>query len=174
MGVLRNRLFWLSLFGILVSGGLLLAGLGYVALVVYTGLVSGTPIVTILLDLAVPLLGGVAALFVGFSLSCIGLLWVSVKHASLPRSDRLGRTAERLERRYPPLRMLGVADLLSPPEPTAEERAEQALADLKQQYVAGEISEAEFERKVDRLVANDSLDEARAAREREQVRDDGR
>lgn len=48
----------------------------------------------------------------------------------------------------------------------AEEQAEQVLAELKQQYVAGQISDAEFERKVDRLVANDSLDEAQAARKR--------
>lgn len=45
---------------------------------------------------------------------------------------------------------------------------------MKQQYVAGEISEAEFERKVDRLVANDSLDGAEAARERQRVRNEGR
>lgn len=117
MGILTNRLFWLSLFGLLVSGGLLLAGLGYVALVVYMGLVSGTPIVSILLDLAVPLLGGIALLFIVFSLSCIALLWVLVHNASLPRNDWLGRTAERLNREYPPLRMLGFADLLSPPIP---------------------------------------------------------
>ena len=137
MGIFTNRLFWLSLFGLFASGGLLLAGLGYVALVVYSGLVSGTPIVTILLDLAVPVVGGVAVLLVVFSLSCIALLWVLVQNVSLPRSDWLGRMAERLERQYPPLRTIGLADLLTPPEPTAEERAEQALAELKQQYVAG-------------------------------------
>lgn len=174
MGVLSNRWFWLSLFGLLLSGGLLLVGLGYVALVVYSGLVGGTPIVSILLDLALPVVGGVAVLLVVFSLSLVGLLWVLVQNASLPRSEGLGRLARRLERQYPPLRAIGLADLLTPPEPTAEEQAEQALAELKQQYVSGEISEAEFERKVDRLVANDSLDEAQAARERERVRDSGR
>lgn len=51
--------------------------------------------------------------------------------------------------------------LLTPPEPSADEQAEQALAELKRQYVDGEIAEAEFERKVDRLVANGSIDEVR-------------
>lgn len=117
MGVLTNRWFWLSLFGFLVSGGLLLVGLRYVTLVVYSGQVSGTPIVSILLDLALPVVGGGAALLVMFSLSVVGLLWVLVQNASLPRSDGLGRLAERPERQYSPLRAIGLADLLTPPEP---------------------------------------------------------
>ena len=56
---------------------------------------------------------------------------------------------------------------MAPPEPSAED----VLDDLKRRYVAGEIDEATFERKLDRLVANESIDDATVAREREAVLD---
>jgi hypothetical protein len=148
-----------------LSGGLLLV-VGYVGLVVYSGLVSGTSIVSTLVDIAVPTLGGVAVLVVLFVVSVVGGLWVLVQNASVPRNARIASLADRVEREYSPLGPVGLAELLMPPEPSADERAEQALATLKQQYVDGEITEAEFERRVDRLVRNDSIDEVRAARER--------
>ncbi|WP_226482585.1 SHOCT domain-containing protein [Natrinema amylolyticum] len=171
MGLLRNKWLWLSALGVLVSGGLLLAVVGYLGVLVYSGLVSGTPIVTRLLEIAVPVLVTVALLVGLLAVSTVGVLWVLVQNASLPRSERVATLAERLEREYAPLRLLGLSEFLSPPEPSADERAEEALADLKQRYVAGELTEAEFERKVDRLVAADSIDEARAARERNRVVD---
>lgn len=172
MALLENRLFWLSVLGVALSGGLLLLAVGYLGLLVYTGLVSGTPIVEILLTIAGPVLVGGAVLLVLLTVSGVGLVWALVQSATLPQSDRLASLADRLEREYPPLRMAGLSELLAPPEPSAEERAEQALAELKRQYVNGEITEAEFERKVDRLVANESIDEARARSERETVIDD--
>ncbi|WP_222920161.1 SHOCT domain-containing protein [Natrinema sp. SYSU A 869] len=171
MGLLRNKWLWLSVLGVLVSGGLLLAVVGYLGILVYSGLASGTPIVTRLLEIAVPVLTAVTLLVGLLAVSTVGVLWVLVQNASLPRSDRMATLAERLEREYTPLQHLGLSEFLSPPEPSADERAEQALADLKQQYVAGDLTEAEFERKVDRLVANDSIDEARAARERNRIVD---
>jgi hypothetical protein len=95
--------------------------------------------------------------------SVLGLL----RRASIPRSARLQSVLERAERRYTPIEAVELSSLVAPPEPSAEERAEEALADLKRRYVAGEIDEGTFERKLDRLVSNDSLDDARAARERE-------
>jgi hypothetical protein len=144
----------------------LLVVVGYVGLVVYSGVVSGTSIVSTLVDIAVPTLGGVAVLVVLFVVSVVGGLWVLVQNASVPRNARIASLADRVEREYSPLGPVGLAELLMPPEPSADERAEQALATLKQQYVDGEITEAEFERRVDRLVRNDSIDEVRAARER--------
>jgi len=61
--------------------------------------------------------------------------------------------------------------VLAPPEPSADERAEQALVALQQQYVDGGLTEAEFERRVVRLVTNHSIDEACAARERRRAID---
>ncbi|WP_049923213.1 SHOCT domain-containing protein [Halopiger djelfimassiliensis] len=172
MALLGNKWLWLSVLGVFLSGGLILVAVGYLGLLVYSGLVSETPIVTLLLDIAIPVVVGIAVLVALLAVSCVGLLWVLVRNASLPRNDRIATIAERLEREYPPLRSVGLSELFTPPEPSAEEQAERALAELKQQYVDGEITEREFERKVDRLVANDSIDEARAAHERNRMLDD--
>lgn len=172
MALLRNKWLWASLLGVVLSGGLLLVVIGYLGLIVYSGLANGTPIVDVLLDIAVPVLVSVVFLVVLLILSGISMLWVIVQNESIPRSERIATPTDRVEQKYPPLRILGPSDFLSPPKPSADERAEQALAELKQQYVDGEITEAEFERKVDRLVANESIDEVRAAHERKQVRDD--
>lgn len=169
MALLKNKLLWVSLLGVVLSGGLLVVVVGYLGLVVYTGVMTGTPIVGELLDVAVPTIVAVALLVVLLVLSGFGVVWTLVRNASLPKSARVASLAGRLEREYAPLRTLGLSDLFAPPEPSADERAERALADLKRQYVDGEISEAEFERKVDGLVANDSIDEVRAARERRRV-----
>jgi hypothetical protein len=165
MSLLRNKWLWAAALGVFLSGGLLLVVVGYVGLVVYSGLVSGASVVSTLVDIAVPALGGLAVLVVLFVVSVVGGLWVLVQNASVPRSARVASLVDRIEREYSPLGPVGLAELLAPPEPSADERAEQALATLKQQYVDGEITEAEFERRVDRLVTNDSIDEARAARE---------
>ena len=68
-----------------------------------------------------------------------------IRNASLPRDDRLVAVVERLEREYPLLRQFDVAGTV---EPTAEDRKER----LKEQYVAGEISEETFEREMAALV----------------------
>lgn len=172
MALLRNKWLWASLLGVVLSGGLLLVVIGYLGLIVYSGVANGTPIVDVLLDIAVPVLVSVVFLVALLILSGVAMLWVIVQNASIPRSERIAILVERVEREFPPLRVLGLSEFLSPPEPSADEQAEQALADLKQQYVDGKITEAEFERKVDRLVANESIDEVRAAHERKQVRED--
>lgn len=171
MALLRNKWLWASLLGIFLSGGLLLVVIGYLGLIVYSGLANGTPLVAILLDIAVPVVVSVVFLVGLLIVSGISMLWVVVQNASIPRSERIATLIERVEQKYSPLRILGLSEFLSPPKPSADEQAEQVLAELKQQYVEGEITEAEFERKVDRLVANESIDEVRAAHERKQVKD---
>lgn len=156
-------LFVASLLGLFVSSALLVVVLGYLALVVYLALRTGTPIVEILLDLAVPYVPIVGILVVAVVISAVGFGWGLLQRASIPRSARLQSAFERIERRYAPIRALGLSDIVAPPEPTPEE----ALANLKRQYVTGEIDERTFERKLDRLVRNDTVDDARAARERE-------
>lgn len=169
MALHKNKWLWASMLGALLSGGLLLVVVGYLGLVVYIGMVSGTPIVESLLNIAVPTIITVAVLVAIFTLSSVGALWTIAQNASLPRSTRLGNLVEHLEHKYSPLQPIGLSDTLKPPEPSAEEQAEQALANLKQQYVNGEITEREFEQKVDRLVSNDSINEVRARRERQRV-----
>lgn len=161
----RSERIFLSaaLLGLLVSSVLLVVVLGYLALVVAMALETGTPIVGVLLDLAVPYLPIVAGLVIVLVLAAVGAGWELLRRLSVPRSARLQSAFERIERRHPSVERLGLSDVVAPPEPTPEE----ALTELKSQYVAGEIDERTFERRLDRLVNDDTLDDARAARERE-------
>ncbi|PSP90453.1 hypothetical protein BRC90_00595 [Halobacteriales archaeon QS_4_69_34] len=167
MGRSGKSLFVASLLGLLVSGALLIVVLGYFAVVIYSALRTGTPIVGVLLDLAFPYLAIVGVLVVVTTVTAVGSVLGLLRRASIPRSARLQSVLERAERRHPIVEAFGLSGLVAPPEPSAEERAEEALAALKRRYVAGEIDEETFERKLDRLVSNDSLDDARAAHEPE-------
>lgn len=77
---------------------------------------------------------------------CLAGTVVSVlRSASLPRDDRLVTGVEWLERRYPVLRTFDVSGKV---EPTTDDRKRQ----LKEQYVNGKITEAEFERRLAQLM----------------------
>ena len=67
---------------------------------------------------------------------------------SLPRSQRAANVLAGLEAAVPPLRRLGLADRV---EPTAEDRRD-ALAE---RYVAGDISEHQFEAALHELLDED-------------------
>jgi hypothetical protein len=84
------------------------------------------------------------------------LLWLLIALASrisIPRpslqSERLSRAAGTVEYYVPAARAVELSDWLAPPEPTTEEKLEQA----KEDYAAGNISAATFERTVERLHA---------------------
>ena len=166
MRLLRNRALWAAFLGFVLSGLLLVIGAGYLGLVVVTGLLGGGPVVGTLLDLAVPAILGGALLVLLVLLSGIAFLYVLLRSLSLPRSARVAASVARVEGVYPPLRRVGLSDRLAPPEPSPEERAERALADLKARYVDGELTEAEFERRIDWLVSSEPTDRVRIDRER--------
>lgn len=84
-------------------------------------------------------LGFVAVVFLAATVVSV------LRTASLPRDDRLVSVVEWVERRYPVLRRFDVTEKVSP---TTEDRRQQ----LKDQYVSGEISDAEFERKIEQLM----------------------
>ena len=84
-------------------------------------------------------LGLVAALFLAATVVSV------LRGASIPRDDRLASVVERLERRYPLLRRIDAAKRV---RPTTEERTDR----LKEQYVAGEMNESEFEREMARVM----------------------
>jgi membrane protein implicated in regulation of membrane protease activity len=88
---------------------------------------------------AVLALGIVALLFLTATVVSV------LRTASLPRNDRLVSIVERVERRYPALRRFGAAQRF---QPTMEDRQQR----LREQYVQGEISEAEFEREMAQIM----------------------
>lgn len=94
---------------------------------------------------------------IGLGLALFGAVFLAaavvsvLRSASLPRDDRLASLVGWLERRYPILRRLDARERV---EPTTEDRKRQ----LKEEYVAGEISEAEFERRMAQLMDDTASD----------------
>jgi|APHM01.1.fsa_nt_gi hypothetical protein len=147
MGRFEGRRHWLLFVALLVTTlvtvgvGALGLGVALVALL-QSGLVAS-------LSAAVPYVVG--ALVLGL-LDATLLVWTVVaalRQLSLPRDDRLAAAAERAERTVPVVRSLDLAERF---EPTDEQRREE----LRQRYVDGEITEAEFERRVREYVEDPS------------------
>ena len=147
---------WLYFGGFVVTG-VLLVGAGLMGIVDgLSALSGGVPAASeelVLLTMLgaaaewvviVLVLGMVAALFLTATVVSV------LRSASLPRDDRLVSIVDRLERHYPIVRRFDVTEKV---KPTAEERRQQ----LEEQYVTGEMSEAEFERKLAKLM-DDSPD----------------
>jgi uncharacterized membrane protein len=157
MGWFRDHHLAVSTGAFLVFGSMLALVLGYVGLVLSSAFwsVSGQSVVGVLLDLAIPYLPIIAVLLIATIGSVVSLGWAVLRRLSLPRSDRLHSTAERIEQSSSILDTLSLSDFVAPPEPSEEEK----LETLKQQYVRGDISEAEFERKIDQLTASESMDD---------------
>ena len=93
-------------------------------------------------------LGVVAVVFLAATVVSV------LRTASLPRDDRLASIVEWIEQRYPIFRRFDVTEKVSP---TTEDRRQQ----LKDQYVSGEISDAEFEREMGQLM-NDASSKEKA------------
>lgn len=147
---------WLY-FGGFVTTAILLVGVGLIAILDGLSVLSGG--VTYSEEFVLLAMLGEAAewVVVGLVLGLFAAVFfaatvVSVlRSASLPRDDRLVSLVEWLELKYPHLRRFDVAQKV---EPTIEDRKQQ----LKERYVAGEISEETFERKMAQLMDDPSAD----------------
>lgn len=175
---LRNRPTLVSFAALLVSGTVAAVLLGYGALVLAGALLSGT-FVAALSELAFPLLPLFTLSVVVAVLSSVGVVYGLARRVTVPRGGRIESVARGAEAAVPPLRRLGVADAVAEPKPTPEERRQNAIETLKRRYVNDEISDAEFERKLGRLVSTDAgtdddANAAPAARERVAVEDERR
>ncbi|WP_227355481.1 SHOCT domain-containing protein [Haladaptatus salinisoli] len=122
---------------------------------------AGTPMLLVALDAAAPyivafLLDGLVA-----GLLFVALTVAAARRVSMPRDDRLARLVRRAERLHPKADSLGLSKRV---EPTSEDR----MDELKRKYVEDEITEAEFERRMKRLMdgSMDGSDDQRARRER--------
>lgn len=164
---------WLY-FGGFVITGVLLIGAGLMGILEgLSALSGGVPaseeFILLMLGaaaewvVAVIVLGLIAVVFLvatGISL---------LRNASIPRDDRLVSVVEWLERRYPLLRRFDASEKV---EPTTDDRRQE----LKEQYVAGEMSEAEFERQLAQLMDDTSHEESSPAHDGStiEIEDDSR
>ncbi|MFC4551682.1 MULTISPECIES: SHOCT domain-containing protein [Halorussus] len=150
--------FVLSLFVLVgVSALGLLAALSALTSPAY----AGVPLLWAMLSAAAPYI--VADLLVGLfsGLTFVALAVAAVRQASMPRNDRLARVARKVERHYPGARKAGLSERV---EPTTEDRIDR----LKERYVEGEISEAEYERRLQELMADEDVNDERVRREQRQ------
>lgn len=147
---------WLYFGGFAVSA-ILLVGVGLIGTLDALSVLSGGTAYSE--ELVVLAMLGEAAEWVVIGLA-LGLLAAAflvasvvsiLRNASVPRDDRLVSIVERLERKYPLLREFDVARKV---EPTAEDRRRE----LKERYVAGEISEERFEREMAQLMDGGTAD----------------
>jgi len=162
MGLLDDRRVKLLVAGFLLSLFALVGVAAFGLLAVVSALLAppaGTPVLLAMLEAVVQYL--LAGVFVG-GVSVVLLVWLlvaAVRRASLPRNDRLAGAARRVERHVP---QIGDGDLSERVEPTTEER----IDDLKQRYVDGEITEAEYERELQALMRDADDEGVRRERDR--------
>ncbi|WP_266075379.1 SHOCT domain-containing protein [Haladaptatus caseinilyticus] len=156
MGLLGDSKVKALLTGFLLSL-VLLVGIGALGLLAALSALgnpayANTPLLWAFLHSAAPyivafLLDGLVA-----GLLFVGLVVAAARNVSMPRNDRLAGIVRRAERLHPQASSLGLSERV---EPTTEDR----MDELKERYVAGEIDESEFERRMKRLVDEDVSDE---------------
>ncbi|UPV99427.1 SHOCT domain-containing protein [Halorussus gelatinilyticus] len=165
MGLVDDSRVTVLLGGFLLS---LLALVGVTALGAFAVLsafldpAAGTPLLVALLQTAAPFVAVAAMLGVVSLVLLVGLAVAVVRSASVPRDARLARLARTVERYYPGARSLGLSEKF---EPTTEDRIDQ----LKQRYVEGEITELEYEQRLQELMSDDDVSDDRVRRERERT-----
>lgn len=161
-------MLWALIVGLVVVTALLVAVAGIGA---WTALVSlGAPIDALLANV-LPWAVGTAALATVELALLAGIAYLFVKRVSVDvrgRGGRLQSLAERAERQNALVRSLGLSSIL---EPSSERKREDALDALKRRYADGEVSDREFERRLERLLETDDVDAARVRRERERTRE---
>ena len=152
----------------LLFGGLvfsLLALVGVAAFGVVAGLSAlftapaSVPLVVVLLDAVAPYAITAALLGALSFVLTLGLAVAAVRQASMPRSERLAGLARLVERYSGEARRVGLAERF---EPTTEER----IDELKAEYVEGEITELEYERRLQDLMVEEGVNDERVQQER--------
>lgn len=161
MGLLDDTRVKTLLAGFLLSLLALVAvsAFGLLAAVSALAQPSSAPLLFVLLDAVLPY--AVAAALVG-GVSFLLLTWLSVaavRRASMPRDDRLAGLARKVERHYPGARKVGLSERV---EPTTDDRIEE----LKRRYVEGELTELEYERRLQDLMDEEGVSDERIRRER--------
>lgn len=154
------------LLSLVLLVGLAAFGL-FAALSALASAATGAPLVFVALDALAPYLA--ASMLVGALsfLLLVGAMVAAIRRLTLPRSERLARVSRGVEFVSPRARSAGLAERF---EPTAEER----IADLKQEYVAGEIGELEFERRMAALLDDRDSTASRVGRAGRVRREHGR
>lgn len=111
---------------------------------------------------------GVPLAVLGFGAAALTML-----RSAAEARDGLRRRAGRVAEAYDDeLSLLGLGDVVERiDDRDADERAEDRVERLKREYVAGDVDDREFERRLEELVADDEIDANRVLSIKQSVRD---
>jgi len=124
----------------------------------------------------------VVGLVVGVPVTVVGTIAAAVGLAARASSAvsgtaevagvRLGRVASYVERENEYARMVGLADLVENVDTrSAEQRADDRTERLKERYVDGELSEHEFERRMQTILDEEGIERDRVSTIDDQLRE---
>ena len=128
----------------------------FAALSALASATAGAPLVFVALDAVAPYLAASVLVGVVSFFLLVATMVAAVRRLSAPRSERLARVARGVEYVSPRARSAGLAERF---EPTTEER----IAELKEEYVAGDIGEREFERRMQTLLDDRDASDGRGS-----------
>ncbi|WP_224450031.1 SHOCT domain-containing protein [Haloprofundus salilacus] len=155
---LRRHSFGITFLALVVVSVSLLGVVGLGALVALASL--GQPLGAFAAAVF-PWAAGAVVLTVSTVVLGFLFLWSLARRARLPRSERLRAVAARAEARNDWAAALNLSSRFAPRGPR-----EDPVEMLKRRYAAGELSEREFERRLDRIL-DDGVDGADSGRRTE-------
>ena len=157
---IRRHALGLVLTVLVVTVGLVLivGGIGALLLLPFSEEVpisAGAPLFDLLGQVFVPLLVAFVLLVILTLVLTVGACWLFVRR--LKPGPRAYYWLGRLERSSDLLAQLHLSALLSGPDgsTTSDDQQDRAIADLKERYVHGDLSDEEFERGLERVFKRD-------------------
>ncbi|ERG90346.1 MAG: hypothetical protein J07HQW1_00366 [Haloquadratum walsbyi J07HQW1] len=153
------KLLWVALFGVVLSVGLSALTLVYLIIAITSGILAATPLIELVVDVAVPAVIALAVFAMLWIVSVMSLVWALFRRAMQIENYQLATAFARVEQQVPPISVLHLSTRFTP-MPASVERdlsteTTRALASLRRQYVTGDISDTTFERRIDRLLMKD-------------------
>ncbi|CAJ51272.1 hypothetical protein [Haloquadratum walsbyi] len=150
------RLLWVALFGIVLSIGLSALTTVYLIIAITSGIITATPLAELVVDVAIPAIIALGVFSILWIASVMSLLWALFQWIMQIESYQLATVFARVEEIIPPISVFHLPARFTP-MPASIERdlsieTTRALASLRRQYVIGDISDATFERRMERLL----------------------
>ncbi|CCC39145.1 hypothetical protein [Haloquadratum walsbyi] len=150
------RLLWVALFGIVLSIGLSALTTVYLIIAITSGIITATPLAELVVDVAIPAIIALGVFAILWIASVMSLLWALFQWIMQIESYQLATVFARVEEIIPPISVFHLPARFTP-MPASIERdlsieTTRALASLRRQYVIGDISDATFERRMERLL----------------------
>jgi hypothetical protein len=136
----------------------------YLIIAISSGILAATPIIELIIDVAIPVITALAVFATLWIASVMSLLWAVFRWVMQIENYHLASIFARVEQIIPPISVFHLPARFTPMPASIERNlpveTTRALASLRRQYVSGDISDVAFERRMDRLlITNTRRDE---------------